>query len=135
MITLFIEVIYHPHNGNRTSTAIHLGASAEKQNASVKRGICIPLHGKPWAPFRTRSDFEFAEVAVTQGFTAPTVKTLLNGYHGRWADHSKITLRDNDSLQESLSAARTFVTQVYLMICVMFLLLTSRAVQRWRSDT
>ena len=90
---------------------IHLEtASTERQNISVNHGICIPVCAKPWAPFRTCSDFEFSELAVTQGFTEQTVKTLLNGYQGRWAYNLKITLWDNDGLQESLSAVRTFVT-------------------------
>jgi len=91
--TLFIEVIHHPHSGNQTSTVIHLGASTEKQNASVKCGICIPVCGKPWAPFERRSDFEFAEVAVTKGFMTPIVKTLLNGYQGAIREDGQIIPR------------------------------------------
>ena len=60
------------------------------------------------------------EVAVRKGFTAETVNTLLDGFNGHWADNSKITLLNNKDLQELLSAAQNFVTQVHIIMPLVF---------------
>jgi hypothetical protein len=67
---------------------------------------------KPWTPFRTRADFEFVEEAVTQCLSKHTINTLLDGFHGRWAKKTKITLHKYAEFKTSLSAARKFSVQV-----------------------
>lgn len=67
---------------------------------------------KPWAPFRTRADFEFVEEGVTQCLSEGTINKLLEGFHGRWAKKSKLTLHNYVEYKTSLSAARKFSVQV-----------------------
>ncbi|KIJ48975.1 hypothetical protein M422DRAFT_161935, partial [Sphaerobolus stellatus SS14] len=66
---------------------------------------------KPWAPFQTRADFEFAETAVVEGFNSHCTQKLLNGINSQWANNSKLTIYDTNDLNESLATTRNFVTQ------------------------
>ncbi|KIJ46695.1 hypothetical protein M422DRAFT_249859 [Sphaerobolus stellatus SS14] len=102
----FIEVIHHPHSGKHTPTIIPLDELGENGSARL-RTIPKPQM-KPWAPFRTRSDFEFTEQVVTKCFSKDTVDVLLDGLHGRWAKSTTITLRNHRDVNISLEAARKF---------------------------
>ncbi|KIJ28994.1 hypothetical protein M422DRAFT_136764, partial [Sphaerobolus stellatus SS14] len=61
----------------------------------------------------TRADFEFAETAVVEGFNSHCTQKLLSGINSQWANNSKLTIFDTNDLNESLAAARNFVTQVW----------------------
>ncbi|KAJ6577876.1 hypothetical protein B0H19DRAFT_985472 [Mycena capillaripes] len=63
-------------------------------------------HGRPWFPFRTRADFDVAEIAVIGGLNARFTDKLIKGAGRDWADRSRVTLRGPDDLQEVLQAAR-----------------------------
>ncbi|KIJ34091.1 hypothetical protein M422DRAFT_182538, partial [Sphaerobolus stellatus SS14] len=63
---------------------------------------------RPWAPFQTRSDFEFIEEVVTECLRPKTIDKMLNGYHGRWAKNTSLTVRNHKDVTLSLAAARKF---------------------------
>ncbi|KIJ30554.1 hypothetical protein M422DRAFT_267894 [Sphaerobolus stellatus SS14] len=102
----FIEVIHHPHSRKHTPTIIYLDQLIDNGNTKL-RTIPEPPQ-KPWAPFRTRADFEFTEQVVTKCIRKDTVDILLMGFHGRWAQSTTITLRDYQAVLISLEAARKF---------------------------
>ncbi|KIJ52075.1 hypothetical protein M422DRAFT_157094, partial [Sphaerobolus stellatus SS14] len=102
-----IKVIHHPHSGKHTPTIIPLDELVENGNIRLQ---IIPdsSSAKPWAPFRTRFDFEFTEQAVTKCLGKDTIDILLDGYHGRWAKLTTITLQNHRDVYTSLDAARKF---------------------------
>ncbi|KIJ33454.1 hypothetical protein M422DRAFT_264558 [Sphaerobolus stellatus SS14] len=113
--SLYIEVIHHPHSGGFTTTIIPIASqigSDKPVKSSVPEAYQIPVRGKPWAPFRTREDFEFAELAVTEGFNSHCIQKTLDGVNGRWARKSRLTIMDTNDLKESIAAAQRFVTQM-----------------------
>ncbi|KIJ39656.1 hypothetical protein M422DRAFT_257483 [Sphaerobolus stellatus SS14] len=112
--SLYIEVIHHPHSGSHTSSIIPISSKvgSNHSSAAAKGAYQIPVRGKPWAPFRTRADFEFAETAVVEGFNGHCTQKLLNMINSQWANNFKLTIFDTNDLNESLAAARNFVTQM-----------------------
>jgi len=110
----FIEVFHHPHSGLHSPTRILLdNAPVLFSTPSTSTSVA---NAKPWAPFRTRSDFEFTEQVVTKCMEKDTVNILLQGYHGKWGTTTKLTLRGAQDVEESLAAARKFGIQVGLYI-------------------
>lgn len=101
----FIEVYHHPHSGKDTPTVIPLDDPTKIHSSphSVKPLIAS---AKPWAPFRTHADFEFAELAVTECLSKMAINRILKGYHDHWAKKTTITFKGHSDLQASLSAAR-----------------------------
>jgi hypothetical protein len=70
---------------------------------------------KPWAPFRTLSDFEYAESAVTGCLPKKIVNLQLRGMAKGWAEKSNITFKNHDDMMESLRAAREYGIKVRSM--------------------
>ncbi|KAK7456407.1 hypothetical protein VKT23_010655 [Stygiomarasmius scandens] len=79
-------------------------------NESAPDTNTVPIPSKPlqcpWAPFRTRADFEYAEIAVCSKLPKEAVDAQLHGIHTDWAENAKITLRDYSDMIQSLTAAR-----------------------------
>jgi hypothetical protein len=67
---------------------------------------------KPWAPFRTLADFEYAKSAVTGSLSKATVNFQLRGMANSWVEKSNITFRNYDDLMELLTAAREYGVKV-----------------------
>ncbi|KIJ36129.1 hypothetical protein M422DRAFT_261454 [Sphaerobolus stellatus SS14] len=114
--SLYIEVIHHPHSGSHTSSIIPITGQVDNGQRTTGAAQLVyhyqtPVKGKPWAPFRTREDFEFAEMAVVEGFNSHCTQKILDGVNGRWASNSRLTILDSNDLKESLESARNFVTQ------------------------
>jgi hypothetical protein len=112
--TAFIEIFHHPHSGIHTPTRIPLDSTVGPTPVANR---VVPIRDmdfldKPWAPFKTQADFEFAEQVVTKCIDKDTVNTLLDGFNGNWASETTITFRCHLDLQTSLSAARRFGIQV-----------------------
>ncbi|KAJ7800250.1 hypothetical protein B0H14DRAFT_2529625 [Mycena olivaceomarginata] len=69
-------------------------------------------HIKPWAPFRTRADFEYAESVVLSNMERKWVNVQLAGIGGEWSNSpSNITFHNYDHTEKTLSAARTYGVQ------------------------
>ncbi|KIJ48583.1 hypothetical protein M422DRAFT_162395 [Sphaerobolus stellatus SS14] len=110
MSTSYIEVIYHPHSGNTTSTMIPIDISNQDQSRLPRgaRKFNYICEAKPWAPFRKRADFEFARTVIMKALDRETVEILIEGFHGRWASGSQISFLTFKDFQKSLEAARNF---------------------------
>ncbi|KZV79960.1 hypothetical protein EXIGLDRAFT_817958, partial [Exidia glandulosa HHB12029] len=105
----YIKIVYHPHSG-RVDDIIRLDTESSEPTNSVPIGTSPPDE-RPWAPFRSRADFEFAESAVNEKLSRKTVDTHLKGMHGPWSrSGSNISFQNHDDLRRSLDAARDFVT-------------------------
>ena len=112
----FIEVVPHPHSLLPRTTIPLSGNRLALHHATPQ--VDINCHGpdslrKPWAPFRNRSDFEFAELVVNERLSRGGIQCALRGMHGPWSkDGSNITMNSADDLEKSLAAARKFVLGV-----------------------
>ena len=66
-LSLYIEVIHHPHSGSWSSSIIQIASQASNPPriaTFINNSAVAPVHGKPWAPFRTCADFKFAEFVL-----------------------------------------------------------------------
>ncbi|KAF8516875.1 hypothetical protein JB92DRAFT_3082636 [Gautieria morchelliformis] len=109
--TTFLEIIHHPHSNQKTEFIFRdLPIPPPSEDCSRPQSNST---GKPWAPFRTRSDFEFAELVVQSAMKGSTVKRLLKGIRHDWTEpgSTKITFQNKVDFQKSMAAARKFNTQ------------------------
>lgn len=105
----YIKVVYHPHSG-KAPEIVSLDSHTPSGPAVAEN---TTLDDRPWAPFRSRADFEFAESAVNEKLSRKAVDVHLTGMHGSWSrDGSNVSFRDYNDLRYSLDAARDFVTDV-----------------------
>ncbi|KAJ7875714.1 hypothetical protein B0H14DRAFT_2568563 [Mycena olivaceomarginata] len=113
----YIETIPHPHNDSAAASYISLdngvtpGGPPEDPDAPSKPFVAQPAY-KPWAPFRTRADFEYAESVVLPNMERKWVDVQLAGIAGEWSNSpSNITFRNYAHMEKTLAAARTYRVQ------------------------
>jgi len=112
--TTYIKIIHHPHSGITKPTIIPLEGNPIDDD-SVIPSVFVPQPvEKPWAPFRTRPDFEYAESVVRSRMNNKMIDAQLYGMHHGWAQGSNITFRNYADMEKSLRAARFCVVQVSL---------------------
>ncbi|KAF9784401.1 hypothetical protein BJ322DRAFT_1194914 [Thelephora terrestris] len=70
-----IRVEYHPNSGRQTEV---FKLDEYRQPTTAASTTADP---EPWAPFRTREDFEFAEIALETGMTRGQVDALIKLFH------------------------------------------------------
>lgn len=74
---------------------------------------------KPWAPFRTRPDFEYTETAIKGSLRPTEVNAQLAGIHGPWSKAgSNLTIHNHGEMLRSLAAAREYAVPVCLSTCI-----------------
>jgi hypothetical protein len=81
----------------------------------------IPLVDlKPWAPFRTREDFEFAELAQDARMTKPQVNKLIGLFRRCIESGDSFTLSSYDEMQKTLMVAseRLPKVTVWILFCM-----------------
>ncbi|KAJ7651757.1 hypothetical protein B0H17DRAFT_1215217 [Mycena rosella] len=98
----YIKLVPHLHDKFSATSYISLDGGATPE-----------AEAKPWAPFRTRADFEYAE-SVVSNMERKWVNTQLSGMRGSWSDApsaSNITFKNYDHMEKTLATARTYVAQ------------------------
>ncbi|KAJ7696268.1 hypothetical protein B0H17DRAFT_929612 [Mycena rosella] len=105
-----IEIISHPHSGVRNSTIVLLDPHTplpERQEKHVLEEL-----QRPWAPFRTRADFEYTSTAVVGGLSKEIIDSQLCGITGPWSvGGSMLTIKNSAEMAQSLAAAREYLLQ------------------------
>lgn len=109
----FIEIQHHPHSNLHERTIVPLDAEEFPKTKMDAPSLIqdIPDPEWPWAPFRTRADFEFAEIVVTGCLKKDITDKILDGIHGGWAKNTSLTFRTHQDVQDSLASARKFILQ------------------------
>jgi hypothetical protein len=116
--TFYIQTIPHPHNDSTTPVYLSLDGGVPPEQVAERydnppRPFVPPSAFKPWSPFRTRADFEYAESVVLSNMERKWVDTQLAGIAGGWSNSpSNITFRNYSHMEKSLAAARTYGVQV-----------------------
>lgn len=112
-----LRVEHHPHSGKAQPTIISLVDGYAGDLSTQLHDITAGLSdAKPWAPFPTLQDFEFAEVAINNHLSQSTITTLLKGIHGGWADHANITMRNVADVEASVEKARRYDVRVSVLL-------------------
>ncbi|KAJ7090711.1 hypothetical protein C8R44DRAFT_835939 [Mycena epipterygia] len=108
----YIKTIPHPHDESSKCSYISLdGGTLPTDNTAESAGVLNP-GPKPWAPFRSRADFEYAESVVLSNMERKWVNKQLAGIGGEWSNTpSNITFCNYDHMEKSLAAARKYVVQ------------------------
>lgn len=111
---MFIEIEYHPHSGlDKTIISLDTAASIPSTTPRPRRSI-VPQGRHPWAPFRSRADFEWAETMYQS--SPDNIKKQLNGIHGSWNPHgTAITIKTPDELRAYLEKAHHYVVEVIIL--------------------
>lgn len=67
---------------------------------------------KPWYPFPTLPDFDFAEFVSENRLSIPTIDSLLDRLRRVWAPATRITVRNGDELKGYIDASISERTKV-----------------------
>ena len=74
-----------------------------------------PPDEEPWLPFRSREDFEFAEIVHDAAMNQPQIDTLIKFVHRCQEDPGKFTLRSSQDLRKSWEDASALLTGVSVL--------------------
>ena len=101
-----IKIEYHEHSSRECETL-----TFEEFTTVAPVGVSPPPAGhEPWAPFRTREDFEFAELTRDTRMTRAQVDTLI-GLFRRCIENGKdsFTLLSYNEMRKTLEVASAVV--------------------------
>lgn len=103
-----IKTIFHPSSGREPRIQSFVEAGKDRTVACS----VIPDE-RPWFPFVSRIDFEFAALAVRSRLTAELIDDWL-AFHQRTAEESKCpSFRRHEDLYEALDMASSLLTPVH----------------------
>jgi hypothetical protein len=98
-----IKIVYHPHCG-KPDKIFHL----EDYNSSLPRPTNIPTEENPWRPFRTRIDFEIAELILDTHMNKNQTTDFLKLLHKIAADPKCFTIANKKELDNTWEGARSY---------------------------
>ena len=111
-----IKIEYHPDT-NRVPDFIPLKTYQARQKLKKPPSNTR----KPWKPFRSRSKFEFAEVALKAGLTKNQVNTLIHVIHRHARGEDSFDIRDDDHMPTIWDAGAILHATVCLFYSSFFL--------------
>lgn len=105
-----IRIEYHPGSGRGPETS-----RFEEFTRTPPKNASPPADPEPWAPFKTREDFEFAALARDTGMSKDQVNKLIGLFHkcieGR---KGSFTLSNYDEMRNTLTVASKRLPKVCL---------------------
>ncbi|KAF8523994.1 hypothetical protein JB92DRAFT_2827152 [Gautieria morchelliformis] len=111
--TTLIELRHHPHSGILEPEFIFWDLPSGNLVSEQDRDSPQQCYNtaKPWAPFHTRADFEFAEIAIQSAMHTDSIKRLIMGIKHNWTDpgHSRLTFQDINDFDNTMGFARKYV--------------------------
>ena len=108
-----IKIEYHPNSGRENEVI-----PAEDFVRATSLGSTHPVGPSPWEPFRSREDFEFAELALETGMSKAKVNALIKLFHkciekGREC----FTLSNYKEMEETFAVASEQLAKVCTYTC------------------
>ena len=79
-----------------------------------------PLFKEPWLPFRSREDFELAEIAHQAKMNQPQINNLLKLLHRCQQGPGKVMLRNYKDLKQSWDIASKMLTEVSNSLLIIY---------------
>ncbi|KAJ7092944.1 hypothetical protein B0H15DRAFT_938487 [Mycena belliarum] len=102
----YFKYIPHPHSTDPTPMIVPLTSSSQRPSFTE---FHPETRAKAWFPFRTRADFEVAEIVVKGGLNPDLTNNLLTGVNENWGTgKSCLTIRNSNELQDILATARKY---------------------------
>lgn len=96
--------VYHPHSG-LAPTLDHFGDYKRSPDSSGDVRRPVPPDETPWEPFRSRLDFEFAELATEARLNRSQIERLLRIMNKAAENGSQFTLRSYKDLEDTWERA------------------------------
>lgn len=109
-----IRTEYHPHS-KRPPKVVKFDDYREYH--PQRRRLTPRNPTKPWTPFRTRSEFEFAEIALDAALNKRQVDALLQVFRRCLEGEDTLDLKDHSELQSMWDLASVLHTRVCSSIC------------------
>ena len=103
-----IKTEYHPHSGR----PIQIDHFEEYGLSSPKEPLPFHKYGKPWYPFTTRKDFEFAEIILKSQMKEEDVNGLLQIFQDCCSPDAPFTLKSHQNIKEIWKEASHMITPV-----------------------
>ena len=104
-----IKVEYHPSSGCESKKF------AFEDFVRVAPDSIPPADPDPWVPFRTREDFEFAELALDAGMSKAQVNAMIRLFHRCIkSEGGHFTLSSYDEMHKTLDVASERLPKVCL---------------------
>lgn len=105
-----IKVEYHPSSGKQAGVL-----TPSEPMGTALPGDAPPVDPEPWAPFKTREDFEFTELALETGMSKKQVNSLIKLFHKCIGDgKDSFTLSNYDDMHKKLGVASECLPKVCL---------------------
>lgn len=102
-----IQVEHHPHS--QLPSTIHRFAEFSRSRPTEEH---TPRNNSPWEPFRTRLDFEVAEIALEAAMTKDQTNRLLDLFHRSATGNDSFTLHNHDEVRSLWDLASQRYTRV-----------------------
>ena len=113
-----IRVEYHPNSGRATD---FFKIDEYRQSVPDTGATSEP---KPWAPFQTREDFEFAEIALETGMTRAQTDAMIKLFHRCIKEgEGSFTLLNHKDLADTFMVASNRLAKVWDRISMLATLL------------
>lgn len=109
-----IRTEYHPHT-KLPSKIVHFDDYREYTSQRRRPTPRNPL--KPWTPFKTRAEFEFAEFALDAALNKRQVNSLIGLFHRCIAGEDKFELKDHAELMHMWDLASVLHARVRSFDC------------------
>ena len=101
-----IRIEYHPNSGRRTDT------SRVNEYRQPLKGDAT-FEPEPWAPFRTREDLEFAELALEAGMTRGQVNAMIKLFHKCIKGDGSFTISNHKDMADTFEKASNRLAKVW----------------------
>lgn len=109
-----IKVEYHPHS--KKPPSVHHFSEFSRSRPSEGQ---IPRNNSPWEPFRTRLDFEVAEIALEAALTKEQTNRLLDLVHRSASGTDPFTLQSHDEVRSLWEmASQRYTPVIVFMLCI-----------------
>jgi hypothetical protein len=102
-----IRVEYHPHS--QIPSTIHAFSDFSRHRPTEDS---VPRNATPWEPFRTRLDFEIAEIALTAAMPKDLTNRFLDVIRRAVSTKEDFTLRNDDEIRSLWEMASERFTPV-----------------------
>jgi len=102
-----IQVEYHPNSGCSTNI---FGVNEYRQLIPDGNSTLEP---EPWAPFRTREDFEFSEIALETGMTKGQVNAIIKLFHKCIKGEGTFTISSHKDMADTFKLASNRLAKVW----------------------
>lgn len=104
-----IVIEYHPHSKRGTRI---ISAEEYKASLSYISEPTEPVDDKPWHPFKSREDFEFAELVHDAALNRPQIERFIKLIRRCQDTPGSLTFQKYSDLKDSLESASELLTPV-----------------------